>query len=136
MLSITDTTTLHNVVEEEKQHPSAIKMDATRTIYTSTDIELPGEPEKPIICDFGDAEFGEGSFKGEVMPDLYRAPEIVLGIAWNEKIDIWSFGLMVRYFHLDLWCNSLRRNRLGICWRANTSSTTGFQAGKNPVPLI
>jgi len=29
------------------------------------------------------------------MPDLYRAPEIVLGVEWNEKIDIWSVGLMV-----------------------------------------
>ncbi|TVY45573.1 Serine/threonine-protein kinase [Lachnellula subtilissima] len=29
------------------------------------------------------------------MPDLYRAPEIVLGVHWNEKIDIWSVGLMI-----------------------------------------
>lgn len=31
------------------------------------------------------------------MPDLYRAPEIVLGIPWNEKIDIWSVGVMASH---------------------------------------
>ena len=29
------------------------------------------------------------------MPNLYRAPEIVLGINWNEKIDIWAMGMLV-----------------------------------------
>jgi len=29
------------------------------------------------------------------MPDLHRAPEIILGIPWNEKIDIWALGLMI-----------------------------------------
>lgn len=53
------------------------------------------DPGEPTFCDFGDAKFGDGPFEGEVMPDLYRAPEIVLGIPWDEKIDIWSFGLMV-----------------------------------------
>jgi serine/threonine-protein kinase SRPK3 len=50
-----------------------------------------------VLCDFGDAQFGAkgGKYNGEVMPDLYRAPEIVLATAWDEKIDIWSIGCMV-----------------------------------------
>ena len=50
---------------------------------------------RTVLCDFGDAQFGGGKYCGDVMPDLYRAPEIVLGIPWDEKIDIWSVGLMV-----------------------------------------
>ena len=38
---------------------------------------------------------GSVAFFGEVMPDLYRAPEVILYIPWKEKIDIWGLGLMV-----------------------------------------
>ncbi|KAK4128027.1 hypothetical protein N657DRAFT_667391 [Parathielavia appendiculata] len=49
----------------------------------------------PIISDFGDAQFGESAFYADVVPDLYRAPELLLGIPWDNKIDIWPFGLMM-----------------------------------------
>lgn len=29
------------------------------------------------------------------MPDIYRAPEIVLGMGWGAKVDIWAVGFMV-----------------------------------------
>ncbi|KAG8157485.1 hypothetical protein KVR01_012527 [Diaporthe batatas] len=32
---------------------------------------------------------------GDVMPGVYRAPEIILGMEWDSKIDIWSVGVMV-----------------------------------------
>lgn len=32
---------------------------------------------------------------GDVMPDIYRAPEVILGMDWDSKIDIWCVGLMV-----------------------------------------
>jgi len=56
---------------------------------------MPDDLGPPVIADFGDAEIGSGPFVGEVMPDLYRAPEIILGILWDEKIDIWALGLIV-----------------------------------------
>jgi hypothetical protein len=34
-------------------------------------------------------------YRGDVMPDFYRAPEVILGMEWDEKIDIWCVGLMV-----------------------------------------
>lgn len=95
MLSIPNTSILDDVVKEEWDNPSPRKVEGDRTIYTSVDIGMPDDPGDPLICDFGDAQVGEGVFEGEVMPDLYRAPEIILRIPWNEKIDIWSFGLMV-----------------------------------------
>lgn len=95
MLSIPDTSILDDVVKEEWDYPSPRKVEAGRTIYTSVDMDIPDDPGRPLICDFGDAQVGERLFEGEVMPDLYRAPEIILRIPWNEKIDIWAFGLMV-----------------------------------------
>ncbi|KAK7420435.1 hypothetical protein QQZ08_010422 [Neonectria magnoliae] len=29
------------------------------------------------------------------MPDFYRAPEVILGMGWDSKIDIWSMGVMI-----------------------------------------
>jgi hypothetical protein len=52
-------------------------------------VEIPDNPSQFILGDFGDAPFGEETYIGEVISDLYRAPEIVLGIEWNENIDIW-----------------------------------------------
>lgn len=31
------------------------------------------------------------------MPDIYRAPEVILGMAWDYKVDIWNVGMMVCY---------------------------------------
>ncbi|KAL2187671.1 hypothetical protein L209DRAFT_753762 [Thermothelomyces heterothallicus CBS 203.75] len=36
---------------------------------------------EPIITDFGDAQLGDPPFCEEVTADVYRAPEIMLGIA-------------------------------------------------------
>ncbi|KAK7217472.1 hypothetical protein V2G26_005475 [Clonostachys chloroleuca] len=33
--------------------------------------------------------------RGDVMPDFHRAPEVILGMEWDEKIDMWCVGLMV-----------------------------------------
>ena len=77
------------------RNPSPCKVDGPRTIYSSVQLDMPDDPGQPMICDLGHARFGDGPFEGEVMPDLYRAPEIVLRIPWNDKLDIWCLGLMV-----------------------------------------
>lgn len=48
----------------------------------------------PVICDFGSARIGDKQ-TGDVMPGVYRAPEIVMGMEWDSKIDIWAVGVMV-----------------------------------------
>ncbi|EEP77043.1 predicted protein [Uncinocarpus reesii 1704] len=30
----------------------------------------------------------------DVMPDVYRAPEIILRMPWDQNIDIWSIGMV------------------------------------------
>lgn len=86
------------LVQEEWETPAARKKTQAGTfVYASKGPNIP-EDGVPVICDFGEAKFGDGPFIGEVMPDLYRAPEIILYIRWTNKIDIWALGLMVRMF--------------------------------------
>jgi serine/threonine-protein kinase SRPK3 len=94
MLGIEDDAIFQNFEQEELTEPSLRKIDGDRIIYATRQVNIPDNPSHGVLCDFGDAQFGEDTYIGEVMPDLYRAPEIVLGIPWNEKIDIWSVGLM------------------------------------------
>lgn len=45
------------------------------------------------ICDFGSAFFeDEAIITSELVSRYYRAPEIILGMKPNQKIDIWSLG--------------------------------------------
>lgn len=55
-----------------------------------------------VLTDFGTAKMGQPQerFRGDVMPDIYRAPEVILGMEWDCKIDIWSVGVMVCYILL------------------------------------
>lgn len=96
MLGTEDDTIFKIFEQEEADEPSLRKIDEDRIIYASRQTDIPDNPSRAVLCDFGDAHFGEETYTAEVMPDLYRAPEIVLGIPWNEKIDIWSVGQMVR----------------------------------------
>lgn len=59
---------------------------------------MPTTYNPPVITDFGTARLGELDKKyfGDVMPGVYRAPEIIAGIQWDLKIDVWSIGVMVR----------------------------------------
>ena len=50
-----------------------------------------------ILTDFGSARMGEGKHREDVMPEVYRAPEAILDMEWDSKIDIWSIGVMVSY---------------------------------------
>ncbi|KAE9376111.1 putative CDK4/6 [Stipitochalara longipes BDJ] len=95
MLGIEDDAIFKTFEEEESVEPSLRKFDGDRIIYATRQVDIPENPSRAVLCDFGDAHFGDETYIGEVMPDLYRAPEIVLGIPWDEKIDIWSVGLMV-----------------------------------------
>jgi serine/threonine protein kinase len=32
---------------------------------------------------------------GLIQPDIYRAPEVILGMSWTSKVDIWNVGALV-----------------------------------------
>lgn len=81
--------------QAEEQNVIAHKVLEDCTIYASH--EMPLTYGAPVISDFGSARLGEPDHKhsGDVMPNYYRAPEIILGLDWDSKIDIWSTGVMV-----------------------------------------
>lgn len=79
--------------EDEISQPVARKSLADRTIYMSRPVPI--TEGTPVICDLGPAHFGQESYRGEIMPDTYRAAEVILGMEWSSKVDIWSIGVMV-----------------------------------------
>lgn len=84
------------IEQAELKNPSARKVLDDRTIYLS--YPMPITYGAPLICDFGAARLGEPGQKhsGDVLPGVYRAPEIIIGANWDSKIDMWSVGVMVR----------------------------------------
>lgn len=64
-----------------------------RTIYFSR--PLPVSYGTPVLCDLGEARLGTNDQKGDIMPDIYRAPEVILNMNWDHKVDIWSVGMLV-----------------------------------------
>lgn len=49
----------------------------------------------PSLCDLSEARFDHPDNAELVMPDLYRAPEIMLGMPWSYPIDVWAFAMTV-----------------------------------------
>jgi serine/threonine-protein kinase SRPK3 len=85
---------LKDAEQGEMEDPSPRKIYKDHTVYLTQIITATGA--MPVLCDFGEARFGKSFYAEHAMPDLYRAPEILLGLGWTEKIDIWALGLVVR----------------------------------------
>lgn len=97
MLSVEDESILVDFEEAEKASPSARKVIGDRLIYSSRDLAIPKVHGRPILADFGEARFSSslGEKWVDVQPLIYRAPEVLLRMPWNEKIDIWNVGVLV-----------------------------------------
>ncbi|KAI1934066.1 hypothetical protein LOZ66_006159 [Ophidiomyces ophidiicola] len=79
----------------ELQTPGPRKILKGRTIYMSRRIPL--TERFPLITDFGEAHIIGDEVKlpwEDIMPDVYRAPEIVLKMPWDNKVDIWNMGMV------------------------------------------
>ncbi|RMD41280.1 hypothetical protein DV735_g3853, partial [Chaetothyriales sp. CBS 134920] len=91
-----DPTAVTKVELAELQNPSPRKiLPDGRVVHRS--YTMPITYGAPVISDFGAARLGEPGQKhtGDVMPGPYRAPEVVLGMQWDSKIDIWAVGVMI-----------------------------------------
>lgn len=97
MLAIEDQSILVKLDERERNAPSPRKVDGDRVIHTSQKLDDPKEYDygRPTLCDFGEARFGRLEYNGDIQPWFYRAPEVILDLPWNNKVDIWSLGVMV-----------------------------------------
>jgi serine/threonine-protein kinase SRPK3 len=49
----------------------------------------------PVLCDFGEARFGNFDPTADIQPYQYRAPEVILDMPFTNMVDVWSVGVMV-----------------------------------------
>ncbi|KDB20643.1 CMGC/SRPK protein kinase [Trichophyton interdigitale MR816] len=94
LLGIDDTSVFSVFEEAETEYqPCPRKVLDDRTIYVSR--LVPFSSRLPIITDFGEVRLRDEAHIGEdVMPDVYRAPEIILRSEWDIWVDIWSVAMV------------------------------------------
>lgn len=81
----------------EKSSPSLSKKGKDDVpVFASREMEQ-DELGFPILCDLGSAVFDEDRYPSVVQALPYRAPEVILGAAWDHKIDVWNFGVLVSF---------------------------------------
>ena len=97
LMGIDDISVLADYERDEFEHPVPRKVIEDRTIYLSRPLPLTFGP--PILCDFGEARLGEEENRGDIMPDVYRAPEVILGMQWSYSVDIWNVAMVVCFYH-------------------------------------
>ncbi|OJJ51657.1 hypothetical protein ASPZODRAFT_88270 [Penicilliopsis zonata CBS 506.65] len=89
---IEDTSVLRQIEEDELARPIARKILNDRQIYFSRPV--PVSAGLPVLSDFGEARVSKSNQRGDIMPGIYRAPEVILDMEWDNKVDIWSIGVM------------------------------------------
>lgn len=89
---------LEELEQSELTEPSPRKISGDRIIYESQAFAISGAKSvgRPILCDFGQACSRDMKHKHLIQPGQYRAPEVIFGMEWDEKVDIWIAGVMVR----------------------------------------
>lgn len=97
MLNVEDESILVDFEEAEISNPIPHKVVGDRAIYCSRKLGIPKKHGRPILSDFGEARFrsDSGTYCDDVQPFMYRAPEVLLRMPWDEKIDIWNLAVVV-----------------------------------------
>ncbi|KAF2874878.1 kinase-like domain-containing protein [Massariosphaeria phaeospora] len=90
---------LRDFTRRERLQPSARKLLPSSTIYASRSLHWEFNFSTPILSDFGLARYGQVTYTdARVQPLPYQAPEVLLGIPWARKVDVWNVGCFV--FHM------------------------------------
>jgi serine/threonine protein kinase len=96
-MQLEDHSSLKDIEDQELRSPSVpvTTTNGAAPVYRSrqTNLELSG---LPVLTDFGQMRLAEGQTNQDWwMSDLYRAPEVLLGLPWEYPVDVWSIGVMV-----------------------------------------
>ncbi|KAK0878896.1 hypothetical protein LTR87_007346 [Friedmanniomyces endolithicus] len=91
LLGVLDTSAFTRYEEDEHKYPMPRKELPSRTVYTSKPMLF--TKGAPSLADLSEARFENPENVDFVMPDLYRAPEVVLGMPWSYPIDTWGFAM-------------------------------------------
>jgi len=79
--------------QQGRDGPIPCKKLSDRTIYLSQ--PMPLTKGIPCLSDLSEARMGKSEHTGDIMPDVYRAPEVILDMPWSYPVDIWSLGMVV-----------------------------------------
>ncbi|RMZ78575.1 hypothetical protein DV738_g3796, partial [Chaetothyriales sp. CBS 135597] len=89
-----DDTIFEELEEQELSDPSVpVVSDDGHIVYPTRFIQ-PELSGVPILTDFGQARPMEPENTDWWMPDLYRAPEVLLKLPWESPVDVWCVGVM------------------------------------------
>ena len=82
---------IQNITEEKKQleYITSLQKDLFK-LFLDIDTNI-----RVKITNFSKACFSNHHFTRDIQTRQYRAPEIILGINYNETVDIWSLGCIV-----------------------------------------
>ena len=50
-----------------------------------------------MLYDFEEARFGLPTYEEDIQSYRYRAPEVLLRMKWDSKVDTWNIGAMVGF---------------------------------------
>ena len=114
-LRIEEDSILKEFEAAELSSPSPRKVDGDRVIYESRGLKRPKKPGRPVLCDFGEARFGQKMYADDIQPYVYRAPEVILDIPWTYSVDIWNVGVMVSVFNWWFPTQYARPILIGLC---------------------
>ncbi|OJJ49864.1 hypothetical protein ASPZODRAFT_59299 [Penicilliopsis zonata CBS 506.65] len=87
-----DASYLSRFEEAEVREPSPRKVLNDRTIYKSLGFRSRGG--LPLLTDFGEARLVDKEHNDDIMPNIYRAPEVILRSNWGYKVDIWNLAMV------------------------------------------
>ncbi|KAF4219278.1 hypothetical protein CNMCM5878_003582 [Aspergillus fumigatiaffinis] len=69
-----------------------IKDESILSKFETAEFEAP-VPRKAL--EDREARLGADQQHGDIMPDIYRAPEVILNMTWDYKVDIWNVGMVI-----------------------------------------
>ena len=93
MLSLKDQSLLEKSEDAEDRAPCPRKVLENRTIYRSREFSHPADFGNPVLCDFGEARYGDVENIDSIQRRPDRPPEVLLGIPWSYSFDIWMVGV-------------------------------------------
>lgn len=110
LLGIHDDSVLAKFEQFEKENPCPRKELDGYTIYLSRPMLL--TKGEPAITDLSEARYGDSKHTDWIMPNVYRAPEVILGLPWSYPVDIWGFAMVVS---LDWRQNHDQSDQYHVC---------------------
>ncbi|KEQ90374.1 hypothetical protein AUEXF2481DRAFT_48747 [Aureobasidium subglaciale EXF-2481] len=91
LIGIEDSSVFDKFAEMAITNPAPRKELSDRIVYVSQ--PMPLTKGLPSLTDLSEARFGNSLHTGLIMPNVYRAPEVILEMEWSYPVDIWSFGM-------------------------------------------